>query len=707
MRLARNGPPCKLAQLAGLLCFALTSAANSGELVLFDFAPPFEPTQVSVTDATVRLVASDAGSALRVETGTAQTWPGITLVARDGRWNLSAYSQVTLRLRNVGEHQVTVHCRVDSDDVDGKARNVTQSLTISPGAEREMQVPLQRTSGDTLGGKLFGMRGYPAKNGGDQTIDPTKVTQLLVFVGHPTVANAFEIRDIRASGEWVSPTAWTTDANPYFPLIDMFGQYRHQDWPGKTHSLAELLARRTAEEKELRKDRGPRDWNSIGGWSKGPRRKANGFFRVEKVYDKWWFVDPEGRLFWSHGIDCVGALDQTPIEQRQNWFEEFSDGQRPFESFISPGHVLKGHYAGAAVRCFSFAGANLQRKYGDDWKQVSASVVHRRLRHWGLNTIGNWSSDDVRSLRRTPYVDAIASNGAVVLEGSDGYWGKFPDVYDTSFERMLHKSMADRGAKSANDPWCIGYFCDNELSWGDDISLAVATLRSPARQAAKQAFVVQLQKKYADIVALNQVWGTSHNTWESLADSRDAPPDVLRARPDLQSFYSQMADAYFSTVRRVIRAAAPKQLFLGCRFSGANDLAAAAAARHCDVVSFNLYQHTIADFTFSGGDVPLLIGEFHFGALDRGLFHAGLVPVQSQKARAEAYQQYVESALRHPQFVGCHWFQYQDEPTTGRYYDEENYQIGFVDIADTPYSETTEMSRRVGDALYKMRNAPN
>jgi hypothetical protein len=24
-----------------------------------------------------------------------------------------------------------------------------------------------------------------------------------------------------------------------------------------------------------------------------------------------------------------------------------------------------------------------------------------------------------------------------------------------------------------------------------------------------------------------------------------------------------------------------------------------------------------------------------------------------------------------------------DEPTTGRVYDEENYQIGFVDVADT------------------------
>jgi hypothetical protein len=61
---------------------------------------------------------------------------------------------------------------------------------------------------------------------------------------------------------------------------------------------------------------------------------------------------------------------------------------------------------------------------------------------------------------------------------------------------------------------------------------------------------------------------------------------------------------------------------------------------------------------------------------------------------------YVRSALHHPQFVGCHWFQYRDEPVTGRVLDEENYQIGFVDVADTPYAETVAACRAVGYHLY-------
>jgi hypothetical protein len=96
----------------------------------------------------------------------------------------------------------------------------------------------------------------------------------------------------------------------------------------------------------------------------------------------------------------------------------------------------------------------------------------------------------------------------------------------------------------------------------------------------------------------------------------------------------------------------------------------------------------------------LLIGEFHFGALDRGLFHTGLVPTENQKARAESYKEYVLGALHHPQFVGCHWFEYRDEPVTGRALDAENYQIGFVDVADTPYRELVDAARSVGYHLY-------
>jgi hypothetical protein len=80
---------------------------------------------------------------------------------------------------------------------------------------------------------------------------------------------------------------------------------------------------------------------------------------------------------------------------------------------------------------------------------------------------------------------------------------------------------------------------------------------------------------------------------------------------------------------------------------------------------------------------------------------------QVRTYEGRAYREYVLGALRHPQFVGCHWFQYQDEPTTGRTFDEENCQIGFVDIADTPYPEMIAASRELAAGLYAARLKAN
>ncbi len=683
------------------LAAAFTVAA--ADRTLFDFTSGFDPATVRTQDATV----SVKSGVLTVSTGHQAEWPGITLPAPEGHWDLSPNGAVTLQLHNAGTNVVTVNCRVDNPGADGTKNCLTGSLRLNPGQTGTLDVSLTRAAGSTLGEKLFGMRGYPVAIGGPGTIDPKNVIQLLVFVSCPDADRRFEIESVRATGGYTPPTAWITDADPFFPFMDTFGQYRHKDWPGKTHSLAELTEKRAKEADELARLPAPVGWDQYGGWANGPRLDATGFFRTQKLEGKWWLVDPDGRLFFSQGIDCVGARDATPVEERESWFADFPGKQPEFAGFLSQGYALKGHYAGRTVQTFSFGGANLLRKYGPDWQRVYPAVIQQRLRSWGINTIGNWSDATVSRLRRTPYTDTVSSGRTRMIEGSEGYWGKFPDVFDASFAESVRRSMAGKAGGSAGDPWCLGYFSDNEMSWGDETSLGLAALRSPADQAAKAAFLADLQAKYGDIARLNAAWGTSHASWDALRESREAPAKA-RASADLETFYTRAAEQYFRTVRDAIKAVAPHQLYLGCRFAWVNARAAAAAAKFCDVVSYNLYQRSVADFHFNGGaDVPLIIGEFHFGALDRGLFHTGLVPTANQAARARAYTDYVRGALRHPQFVGCHWFQYQDEPTTGRTYDEENYQIGFVDVADTPYVEMIAASREVAANLYQTRRGQN
>ena len=63
----------------------------------------------------------------------------------------------------------------------------------------------------------------------------------------------------------------------------------------------------------------------------------------------------------------------------------------------------------------------------------------------------------------------------------------------------------------------------------------------------------------------------------------------------------------------------------------------------------------------------------------------------------------VESVLKNPALVGCHWFQYVDEPLTGRAYDGENYNIGFLTVTDTPYPELVAAARAIHRQAYPER----
>jgi hypothetical protein len=160
-------------------------------------------------------------------------------------------------------------------------------------------------------------------------------------------------------------------------------------------------------------------------------------------------------------------------------------------------------------------------------------------------------------------------------------------------------------------------------------------------------------------------------------------------------------------VAGAIRRHDPNHLYLGCRFAyWFTEEAVRSCAKYADVISFNIYTWNRNTYAFAQNlGKPCIVGEFHFGATDRGMF-SGNVTVKDQKARGESYADYVRSVLCEPGFVGVHWFQYYDEPTAGRGQDGENFNIGFASIADTPYPELISAARAANGQIYRWhRNA--
>ena len=238
------------------------------------------------------------------------------------------------------------------------------------------------------------------------------------------------------------------------------------------------------------------------------------------------------------------------------------------------------------------------------------------------------------------------------------------------------------------------------MSWE---TIRMGTLASPPDQPCRIALIDELKKKYGGIEKVNAAWGTDAKDWDALR-APESPNEACNA--DLEAFVYTFARRYFETVNAAIKKYAPHQLYLGCRFSSAPPMAVKACADVADIVSYNLYQTTInADRWTGKNDLwkQMIIGEFHFGALDRGMFHTGLVPTKDQEDRAGHYIAYVQSVVDCPAFVGCHWFQYIDEPITGRWFDGENYNISFLDITDTPYPEMVKAAKKVHAEIYPRR----
>jgi len=449
-------------------------------------------------------------------------------------------------------------------------------------------------------------------------------------LGKPTL----EIRSVRLSKE--DPGSDILDKKP---VVDETGQWIQTDWPGKIKSLDQLKKEWADEETGLRA--GDFGYCKYGGYL-NTKAKATGFFRVEQVDGRWWFVDPDGHLFFSTGSTGMGAGGG---DARLRGREDYFAAMPPAEPEPVPGRRPQtGFYAW-----------NLARRHGAEWETKWIGLAIRRLESWGLNTIGNWSDSRLWGTHQKAYVVNLRGWGM-----ETGYMG-MPDVFSGEFPKIADQAAAEQCGPRKDDPYLLGYFIANEPPWPGRESLVVDTIleRPPsAIQREAKAFL--------------------------------AGGDTPERR---KQFVYRAFDKYLEVIDAAIRRHDPNHLNLGLRFGGSvPPTEMLRASQAFDVYSLNVYSTSVNEkvmeeiYRVTGR--PIIVGEFHFGVPGRGLA-AGLVQVRDQQERGAAYRYYVEQAASFPAFIGSSWFQWVDQPSTGRM-DGENYNIGLVDVTDRPYRELIE-----------------
>ncbi|KQZ80581.1 beta-galactosidase [Pseudomonas sp. Root562] len=333
-----------------------------------------------------------------------------------------------------------------------------------------------------------------------------------------------------------------------------------------------------------------------------------------------------------------------------------------------------------------------------------------RLQAWGFNTVGNWSAPSLANADRVPYTLPLSIVGdyASISTGSD-WWGGMPDPFDPRFAMATERAVAIATRDHRDDPWLIGYYADNELAWagpGDDpkarYALAYGTLKMTTDVPAKRAFLKQLRDKYRNQAGLSKAWGIDLPAWELMEDPGFVPPLPSAEHPEIEAdfkyFQKVFADTYFKTISDSLKWHAPNQLLLGGRFAITTPEAVESCAQYCDVLSFNMYTlqpQDGYDFTkLRSLDKPVLITEFNFGSTDRGPFWGGVTQLAKEDDRGPAYANFLKKALNEPSIVGVHWFQYLDQPVTGRLLDGENGHFGLVGITDLPFQGFVDSVRK-------------
>lgn len=750
-----------LGLLMTLICIG--NAATGEEIALFAIHADQIPQLAKAVNSKLTVVPTEtaAGSKLAIEVAinTDSKISGVAFAPANA-WDWTNWQDFSLAFDIANPGKRSVHLYFELRDKHG----ASQVRSASVPANSELQTYYIVLKGSQLQIDS-GMRSDPAAFDygwtklvwlwGAKQLDLSQVAKVSVYADTILHDRTIQIGNVRLL-ENPKP-----DPGFLSGICDQFGQNAHSEFPTKVHSDAELKAKANAEVASLADVKPISDRSKYGGWRDGPQLLATGFFRTEKVGDKWALVDPAGYLYFATGIANarmantttmtgvdfeypsireINPEDVTPedskdfmttsAEARKSRFIASETRHKMFQWLPPYDHPLAKHYnykrsvhTGPVPHgeSFSFYRANLERRYGetgpgsymDTWRDVTVA----RMLDWGFTSMGNWTDASFFRNDKIPYF----ANGWIIgqfktVSSGDDYWSPLPDPFDPEFVRRAKVTVEAIARDVQGSPWCVGVFIDNEKNWGrlgsfeGHYGIVIHTLKRDAAECpTKAAFVEVLQAKYNSIAALNAAWEADFNSWSTFAKQAAAEEVTEAVKADFSTLLSTYADEYFRVVSESLSEVLPNHLYMGVRMAhwGMNPEVVGAAQKYTDVMSYNFYKEGLRDEDWEfleDVDMPSIIGEFHMGATsDTGLFHPGLIAATDQRDRGRMFRDYMKSVIDNPYFVGAHWFQYIDSPLTGRAYDGENYNVGFVSITDIPYPDMVEAAKELNRELYERR----
>ncbi len=377
---------------------------------------------------------------------------------------------------------------------------------------------------------------------------------------------------------------------------------------------------------------------------------ATGFFRTEKINNRWWVIDPVGNAF------IVKAVNSIKIGTSPN-------NKIAFDSIY---------------------------KTGDNW----IFQTYQQLKNIGFNSSGSWSEVElIRNMnetRKTHFVYTtqlnILSDFAKTKEkkSANGEMSVLAYIFDADFETFV-KNKCSKLEAIKNDPNLLGHFSDNELAFQDNLIKKFASIndkRNPAYLFLKK-------------------WLNENNV------------DSLNyTKVQSEQFSAAVGNEYYKIVAVNLKKFDPNHMYIGSRIHAAvkdNTYFLNTMDKYVDIASINYYgfwnlSEKHKKLFSTQLTKPYFITEFYTKGEDSKMGNitgAGWL-VKTQNDRGNHYQNFCLHLLKEANCVGWHWFKYQDNDPEDKLADPSNNDSnkGIVNTRYQAYNVLTDKMKQINEQVF-------
>jgi len=402
-------------------------------------------------------------------------------------------------------------------------------------------------------------------------------------------------------------------------------------------------------------------------------RGKEGFWRVAQGGDGvWWFLSPDGSLEFLNTVTHV-----HPAQRGR-------DKEGP--------HFVSKDWDGGPHR----EGGDL-----DAWAAKTIKRVHEA----GFKGMGAWCN------RAFHKCDVTISRDLSVWRTAGG--DKL--FYDAEWANIAEETIKKQVVPLRDNVNLVGYFPDNELAWKDGFGWPERYFdRLDGDNPNRQEVVKVIQSVWKTVEEFNEEWELELKSWDEIDRWASLPRQPARANARLRSAWLyHLAKDYFRLTTGLIRKYDPNHLILGVRYKGGAPVELFRASRgFTDVQSINIYRSdarldaALMNAMYKEAEQPIVISEYGFHSLDGRSGNPNLSGfiwghVIDQQARADGYRLLTTRMARVPYIIGADWFQWNDEPPSGRG-DGEDVNFGVVDIKDKPYEPLVEAIHQTKASVNKL-----